>query len=112
MADNLASDLREKELCLNFKFRVFEYGYSKMTLDKANLRELLISVFIQCKRDLEEQFNLNKKQKQGIPSANKIDYNSLAQNFFHLTDFSAVQEQKTLNDSQNPKQDEQKTSNV
>ena len=26
MADNLASDLREKELCLNFKFRVFEYG--------------------------------------------------------------------------------------
>ncbi len=54
MADNLASDLREKELCMNFKFRVFDYGYSKMTLDKANLRELLESVFIDFKRDPEE----------------------------------------------------------
>ena len=112
MADNIASDLREKELCLNFKFRVFEYGGSKGTLDKANLPELLKSVFIDFKRDSEEWFNFNRKQKQGIPSANKIDYNSLAQKFFHLTDFSTVQVQKTLIGSQNPKHDEQKTSNV
>ena len=87
---NLASE-RELTLCTEFENRMSDYIKSKRVLDKINLRELLISVFSDSKRDTDNFFSLNKEQKQGIPSVIEIDYNSLTQNF-NLTDFSTVQE--------------------